>query len=128
MRRLRRHTRSPNPMNDELLLVPRRLAIRILHEAQIAQPAAMHGWVYERGGRPSVFRLAAADMGTHRADENLWARLWSNPTTPAVPAPSELREGLINLVVSLNTKGVLEMRAWELIGGLAVERELRVED
>jgi hypothetical protein len=114
-------------MND-LLLVPRRLAIQILHEAQIAQPAAMHGWVYEREGRPAVFRLAAADMGTHRADETLWARLWSEPTSPAVPAPSALREGLINLVVSLNTKGVLEMRAWELSGGRAIERELRVED
>ena len=113
---------------NELLLVPRRLAIQILHEAQIAQPAAMHGWVYERNGRPAVFRLAAADMGTHRADENLWARLWSEPTAPAVPASSELREGLINLVVSLNTKGVLEMRAWELSGGQAIERELRVED
>jgi hypothetical protein len=54
--------------------------------------------------------------------------LWSEPTSPAVPAPSELREGLINLVVSLNTKGVLEMRAWELSGGQAIERELRVED
>ncbi|MDB5969807.1 MAG: hypothetical protein JWQ90_2257 [Hydrocarboniphaga sp.] len=114
-------------MND-LLLVPRRLAIQILHEAQIAQPASMHGWVYERGGKPAVFRLAAADMGTHRADENLWARLWSKPTSPAVPTPAELREGLINLVVSLNTKGVLEMRAWELLGNQAVERELRVED
>ncbi|WP_428309413.1 hypothetical protein [Hydrocarboniphaga sp.] len=112
----------------DLLLVPRRLAIQILHEAQIAQPAAMHGWVYERDGKPAVFRLAAADMGTHRADETLWARLWSKPTEPAVPAPAELREGLVNLLVSLNTKGVLEMRAWELVGGAAVERELRVED
>lgn len=113
---------------NELLVVPRRLAIQILHEAQIAQPAAMHGWVYERDGKPAVFRLAAADMGTHRADETLWARLWSMPAAPAEPTPAELREGLVNLVVSLNTKGVLEMRAWELVGGGAVERELRVED
>ena len=83
----------PNPASvaapsTEALILARRLAIQILHEAQIAQPAAIHGWVYERGGQPSVFRLAAADMGTHRADENLWARLWSNPTTPAVPSPA----------------------------------------
>ncbi|EIT69906.1 MULTISPECIES: hypothetical protein [Hydrocarboniphaga] len=114
-------------MNPDLL-VPRRLAIQILHEAQIAQPNPIHGWVYERGGRPAVFRLAAADMGTHRADEDLWARLWSNPTSPAVPQANELREGILNLVVSLNTKGVLEMRAWELESGLPVERVLRVED
>lgn len=114
-------------MNNPLVL-PRRLAINILHEAQIAQPSPIHGWVYERQGRPAVFRLAAADMSTHRADEALWARLWSNPSAPAVPAPAELREGILNLVVSLNTKGVLEMRAWDLADGQAVERELRVED
>ena len=114
-------------MND-LLLFPRRLAIQILHEAQIAQPAVMHGWVYERDGRPAAFRLATANMGTHRADEVLWARLWSKPDGPAEPQPAELRENLINLIVSLSIKGVLEMRAWELIDGKPVERELRGED
>lgn len=108
------------------LSMPRRLAIQILHEAQIAQPQPIHGWVYGRGGSPTVYRDAGADMQVHRADEELWARLWSKPTAPAVPAPQELREGVINLVVSLNTKGVLEMRAWELLGGEAVERELQV--
>lgn len=113
---------------NSALVVPRRLAIRILHEAQVAQPEAIHGWVYEREGKPAVYRHAAADMSTHRADEDLWARLWSNPAAPAVPAAAELREGILNLVVSLNTRGVLEMRAWELVGGQVVERELRVED
>jgi hypothetical protein len=119
---------SIEPLSSPPLVVPRRLAIQILHEAQIAQPEPIHGWVYEREGRPAVFRLARADMQTHRADESLWARLWSNPTAPAVPAPSELREHLLNLVVSLNTKGVLEMRAWELRAGCAVERELQIAE
>jgi hypothetical protein len=113
---------------QQVLVMPRRLAIQILHAAQLAQPEPIHGWVYERGGRPAVFRLAQADMGTHRADESLWARLWSNPASPAVPEPRELREHVLNLVVSLNTKGVLEMRAWDLRDGRAVERELKVEN
>jgi [CysO sulfur-carrier protein]-S-L-cysteine hydrolase len=114
-------------MNAPLVL-PRRLTIQILHEAQIALPGAIHGWVYEREGQPVVFRLAAADMGTHRADESLWARLWSKPDAPAVPLVSELRENLYNLIVSLNTKGVLELRAWELAGGAVAEREIRIAD
>lgn len=118
---------NPADLNEHLILA-RRLTIRILHEAQIALPEPIHGWVYERDGQPAVFRHAAADMGTHRADEALWARLWSNPTSPAVPTASELRENLINLIVSLNTKGVLEMRAWELRQNQVVEREIRVAD
>ena len=113
---------------NEALVVPRRLAIQILHEAQIAQPEPIHGWVYERQGKPAVYRHARADMGTHRADEDLWARLWSVPTAPAEPAAAELREGILNLGVSLNTKGVLEMRAWDLRDQQPFERVLRVED
>ncbi len=110
------------------LIVPRRLAIRILHEAQVALPEPIHGWVYERAGAPAVFRLAAADMATHRTEETLWARLWSNPAAPAVPEAGELREHLMNLIVSLDTKGVLEMRAWQLQEGVVLEREIRVSD
>lgn len=113
---------------NEALIVPRRLAIQILHEAQCAQPEAIHGWVYARQGRPAVYRHASAGGQTPRAEETLWARLWSNPAAPAVPAPPELCEGLLNLVVSLSTRGVLEMRAWELRAGRAVERRLQIAD
>lgn len=106
------------------LVMPRTLAIRIMHEAQIAQPDAINGVVGARDAEPSSFvqRAAVAD------GEKLWARLWSNPTSPAIPSAEQIAGGGLYLVVSLNTKGVLEMRAWELREGLPFERVLRVRD
>jgi len=111
------------------LAIPRKLAIRILHEAQIAQPEAIQGWVYaDEHGLPCAYRSAQADMQTHRADQTLWARLWSEPAAPAVPTAAELRGHIVNLIVSLDIKGVLELRAWDLIDGQPSERILRVLD
>lgn len=109
----------------EVLVMPRHLAIRILHEAQIAQPDAIRGVVAARAGEPAMFlknRDAVAD------GDALWANLWSHPEAEAVPAASELRAGLLSLVVSLNTKGVLEMRAWRLAGAVAQEQVLKIRD
>jgi hypothetical protein len=77
-----------------------------------------------RDGEPATFQAdrEAAD------GELLWANLWSQPQAAAVPPASELREGLLSLVVSLNTKGVLEMRAWRLIGGAVQEQVLKIRD
>lgn len=112
-----------------ILTLPRRLAIQILHEAQIAQPEAIHGWVYaDAQGLPVRYRSALEAMNLQRSEEALWARLWSNPDSPAVPSVSELREGLINLVISLDTKGVLEMRAWILDADQPLEQVLQVCD
>jgi hypothetical protein len=107
----------------EVLVMPRHLAIRILHEAQIAQPEPIRGVVAARHGEPSVFlpgRETVAD------GDALWANLWSHPQAEAVPQAHELRDGLLSLVVSLNTKGVLEMRAWRLADGAAQEQVLTI--
>jgi hypothetical protein len=109
----------------DVLVMPRGLAIRILHEAQIAQPDAIRGVVGARGGEPAVFLKGRDAVG---ADETLWANLWSHPQAEAVPQADELREGLLSLVVSLNTKGVLEMRAWRLAGGAVQEQVLKIRD
>ncbi|MGQ0501333.1 MAG: hypothetical protein ACT4P0_01800 [Panacagrimonas sp.] len=116
-------------MNSEPdLVMPRTLAIRILHEAQIAQPDAITGLVGALAAEPSSFsqRLTEPDLGAR--GEKLWARLWSNPTSPAVPTAGQIAGGGLYLVVSLNTKGVLEMRAWELRAGAPHERVLKVRD
>jgi len=110
---------------SEVLVMPRHLAIRILHEAQIAQPAAIRGVVASRGGEPAVF---LKDRESVAGSDTLWANLWSHPEAPAVPDASELRDGLLSLVVSLNTKGVLEMRAWRLAGGAVQEQVLKIRD
>ena len=45
-----------------------------------------------------------------------------------VPGANELHEARLSLVVSLNTKGVLEMRAWTLAAGAPHERVLTIRD
>ena len=102
------------------LVMPRRLAIQILHEAQIAQPQAIRGWVSAEAGEAVAF--------TREQPASPWARLWSVPLAPAVPSADELKAGGLHLVISLNTKGVLEMRAWELEAGVPSERVLTIKD
>lgn len=111
-------------MADPILVMPRRLAIRILHEAQIAQPEAIVGVVTARGHEPAGFTLGRETP----TGQTLWARCWSNPLAPAVPAVEQLAAGGLHLLISLNTKGVLEMRAWELRAGAAHERTLQIAD
>jgi hypothetical protein len=107
------------------LVVPRRLAMQILHAAQIAQPQSIHGIVAAVNGRPSSMHLNADPLAD---GEQLWARLWSHPQAPAIPQASELDADQLSLVVSLNTKGVLEMRAWQLRDDAAYERVLKIRD
>jgi len=110
---------------DADLVMPRRLAIQILHEAQIAQPESIRGVVGTRGAEPSSF-VCAPEAALAERGEALWARLWSNPNAPAVPTADQLAGGGLYLVVSLDIKGVLEMRAWELRAGAPFERVLKV--
>ncbi len=107
------------------LVMPRSLAITILHAAQIAQPQSIRGVVVARGGEPRAFHLDSDRVGSSDA---IWADLWSQPQAAAVPLATELREGGISLLVSLNTKGVLEMRAWQLRDGRPRERVLKIRD
>ena len=112
-------------MNEPPLILPRRLAIHILHAAQDAKPEPIRGTVTARGGTPHAFRTAGEALA---ADETVWAALWSCPEAAAVPRADELAPGTLSLVVSLNTRGVLEMRAWELVEGVASERVLKIRD
>jgi hypothetical protein len=110
-------------MTEPVLIVPRLLAIEILHEAQIAQPEPIRGWISARDGAPAALHRGEPEIGVKP-----WARLWSNPLAPAVPLATELGQGGLHLVISLNTKGVLEMRAWELRDGAPHERILQIRD
>lgn len=111
-------------MAEPILVISRRLAIQILHEAQIAQPQSITGVVTARGNEPVAFHLDESVP----AGQTVWARCWSNPAAPAVPTAEELAAGGLHLVISLNTKGVLEMRAWELIHAQPAERVLKIKD
>lgn len=110
---------------SEILVMPRSLAIRVLHAAQIAQPDPIHGVIGARAGEPASLHV---DRSEPAAGETLWARLWSYPQAEAVPQASELIADQLSLVISLNTKGVLEMRAWRLRDGAACESVLKIRD
>jgi [CysO sulfur-carrier protein]-S-L-cysteine hydrolase len=110
---------------SEPLVIPRRLAIHILHAAQVAQPASIRGMVTARDGMPDGFRAEGESLGQGEA---IWAKLWSYPQAEAVPDAAELDAAVPNLVVSLNTKGVLEMRAWCLVDNHAREQALKIRD
>lgn len=107
----------------EVLVMPRALAIRILHAAQIAQPDPIQGVVGARNGQPASLHVGRQMPA---AGETLWARLWSCPQAAAVPQADELSANQLCLVISLNTKGVLEMRAWRLLDGAAQESVLTI--
>lgn len=109
----------------DALVMPRNLAIRILHAAQLAQPDAIRGVVGARAGEPVSFHAGRDRVAD---GEVLWAELWSHPQAPAVPSANELRENHLSLVVSLNIKGVLEMRAWTLAAGAPHEHVLTIRD
>ena len=60
--------------------------------------------------------------------DSVWAAIYSNPAAPAVPSAAELHPSRLTLVISLNTKGVLEMRAWVQQNGAPVERAVSIID
>jgi proteasome lid subunit RPN8/RPN11 len=138
-------------MNEEALILPRRLAMRILAAAQVAQPRRIAGVVGYDSSGPVAFmpiRNSAPDAEQHvtlaQADRSaarfgldgrglgLWAYVVSHPTAAAEPTPQDFRESpyadAVHLVISLSTKGVLEMRAWQRIGTEPRERVLKIRD
>lgn len=133
------------------LILPRRVAIHILGAAQVAQPRRIAGVVAADAGEPAAFfvmrngapkpeetlRLSGDELGQAKASMQgrgmeLWAYVTSHPATAAVPALQDFTDSpypdAVHLVVSLSTKGVLEMRAWQRRDGAPRERVLKIRD
>lgn len=102
------------------LVLPRRLAIQILHAAQLAAPDSCRGWV-------TAGSLQYRD-GEPRPGEASYAHCLSKPTSAAEPQLTELSGNGLHLVISLNTKGVLEMRGWVLSADGLREQPLAIVD
>jgi hypothetical protein len=104
-------------MSLDPLILPRRLAIALLAEAQKAAGAPVAGVIGARDGVPvAVHPDAEAASG----DETLWASYRS--TGGAAGGAQGGRE----LLISIDTKGVLQLSCWESKGKKAIERELRI--
>jgi [CysO sulfur-carrier protein]-S-L-cysteine hydrolase len=139
-------------MNDSPLVLPRRVAVRIMGEAQSAQPRRIGGVVGYDDTGPAVFltiRNASGQPETsvhHAGDDvslakagidgrgmGVWAYVVSNPTAAAAePGARDFVDSPFpdarQLVVSLSTKGVLEIRCWERSGATVRERVLKIRD
>lgn len=121
---------------DELL-IPRPLATKLLFEAQKRPDVEVCGLVGARDGLPSslypVTNIAAEPARAFEMDpqgqidamkamrergETLWAIYHSHPAAPPEPSARDLDElgypEALYLIISLNIKGVLEMRAWRM--------------
>lgn len=92
------------------LILPRRLAIALLAEAQKAAGEPVTGVITARDGVPVAVRPGASAPG-----DEVWARYRSGAAQPD-GAPGR------QLLISIDTKGVLQLRCWE--GGAA--RELHI--
>ena len=103
-------------MGDPLIL-PRRLAIALLAEAQKASGAPVSGVIGARDGVPVAVH-PNAEAAT--AGETIWARYRS--AGGLIGAAGDGRE----LLISIDTKGVLQLSCREGKGKKAVERELRI--
>lgn len=124
-------------MKPEEIELPRPLVNQLLHYAQVSPEAEICGLIGARDGTPcscypvrnasttpaARFHLDAQEqieamrqMREH--GEALFAIFHSHPAAPAEPSPADLEEAAypeaLYLIISLNTKGVLEMRGFRL--------------
>lgn len=99
------------------LIIPRRLAIALLAEAQKADGGPVRGIIGARDGVPVAVHPGA--VRAPAAGETVWARYRSGADAP------DSAEGR-QLLISLDTKGVLQLACWDLAATGPVERELRI--
>lgn len=126
-------------MNSELVL-PRKLVNQILTHAQQHEHTESCGLISTSDDNPAHYyavKNIAVDPSTHfemepkqqiaamkhmrEHGEDLLAIVHSHPLSPPVPSASDMQEaGYPNayyIIVSLNTKGVLEMRGFKIADG-----------
>jgi hypothetical protein len=104
------------------LVLDRRLAIQLLHAAQVAAPAGIEGAVIGLLGEPQRYQSQVPEAAP------VWARVFSNPKAPAVPTAQQLGSHPLVLMISLDTKGVLALRAWVQQNGAPCERAVAIRD
>jgi proteasome lid subunit RPN8/RPN11 len=138
-------------MNSSDIQIPRKLTNQLLHLAQLSPDVEVCGLVSSQNGVPchcysianvaehpaQRFLLNAAEqiaaLKTMRErGEELFAIYHSHPTAPAIPSSTDLElaayPDALYLIISLNTKGVLEMRGFHIIEQIAQEIPLTLSE
>ena len=133
----------------ESLILPRQLVNQILHQAQLSPDMEVCGLIAAKNGRPQRCipvpnvsdqpeRLFAMDpksqidalRNMREHNEELFGIYHSHPHSPAEPSDTDLEQAgypdALYVIVSLNTKGVLEMRGFRLRDGKPEPVELEI--
>jgi proteasome lid subunit RPN8/RPN11 len=137
-------------MNNTIATLPRTLANELLQQAQTGDSNEICGLIAASRGNASrcypIPNIAAEpqyryimdpasqinalrDMRTN--NEELFAIYHSHPSSPAEPSATDINEAsypeALYLIISLNTRGVLEIRGFRLQDGQSCEIELVIE-
>jgi proteasome lid subunit RPN8/RPN11 len=133
----------------ENIILPRQLVNQMLHQAQSSPEAEICGLIAARNGQPircipveniseQPQRLFAMDPAgqidaqrrMREQGEELFGIYHSHPHSPAQPSSTDLEQAgypeALYIIVSLDTKGVLEMRGFRLVDGKAVQVYLEI--
>jgi len=134
---------------NERIHLPRPLINQLLHHAQRSPAAEVCGLVGAKAGvavrcypvanvAADPRRLFAMDPAQQIAalralrnrGEELFAIYHSHPSTPPLPSTTDLAQAAypeaLYLIISLQTRGVLEMRGFRLKDGTVAEVELEI--
>lgn len=134
---------------SETMILPRGLVQKLFAHAQMEPGCEVCGLVSSRDGKPDghypvpntatnperLFNMdsaaqVAAMKKMRQRGETLYAIYHSHPGAPAEPSVKDLQEvsypDAAYLIISLNTKGVLELRAWKLDAEVFREIPLKI--
>ena len=138
-------------MNSPDIQIPRKLTNQLLHLAQLSPDLEICGLVSSKNGLPihcypvtnvadhpqQRFLLDAGQQISAMAKmrelgEDLFAIYHSHPAAPALPSTHDLElaayPDALYLIISLNTKGILEMRSFKIDQKTALEIPLMLSD
>lgn len=133
-------------MTKQTVQIPRTLVNQLLHQAQLSPAQEVCGLIGRRGEQIEcypienaaidasvLFALNASEQLTafksmEQKGQSLFAIYHSHPSSPPVPSEVDIEEAsysdALYLIISLNTKGVLEMRGFYLNAGKTEEVDL----
>lgn len=138
-------------MTQKRIQIPRKITNQLLHLAQISPEIEVCGLIGSKNGLPSScypvkntaeqpqqrFQLDAGQQISAMAKmreqgEQLFAIYHSHPSAPATPSITDLDlvsyPDALYLIISLNTKGILEMRGFKIAQKLAQEIALSLSE
>lgn len=138
-------------MTQEHIQIPRKITNQLLHLAQISPNLEVCGLIGSKNGLPSScypikntaeqpqqrFQLNAEQQISAMAKmrdqgEQLFAIYHSHPSAPATPSATDLELAAypeaLYLIISLNTKGILEMRGFKINNKSVLEIALSLKE